>query len=71
MGTNRVDRTVVYSDGTFSFYLIEGDWRLDLDNLPAEYTLESMTFDGRELRDRTFTISSTKGHSLPLRITLK
>ena len=71
IGTNRVDRTVVYSDGTFSFYLIEGDWRVDLDNLPEGYTLDSMTLDGREVRDRTFTISSTKRASLPLRITLK
>ena len=71
VGTNKVDRAVVYSDGTFSFFLKQGDWFFELDNLPPDYKLESMTLDGREISDGKFTISSVKGPSLPLRITLK
>lgn len=71
LGTNRIDRSVVYSDGTFFFHLVEGDWQVDLENLSVEHTVASMTLDGRELRDQKFTIRSVTGPSLTLRITLK
>jgi len=71
IGTNTVDRTVVQSDGSFAFHLTEGDWRIELDNLRAGYTLHSITLDGVEVRDQQFTISNVYGPALPLRITLK
>jgi hypothetical protein len=71
LGTNTVDRTFVASDGSFAFHLTEGNWRIELDNLAVDHTVHSMTLDGRELRDQTFTISDVSGPSLPLRITLK
>jgi hypothetical protein len=71
VGTNRIDRSVVYSDGTFYFHLVEGDWQIDLENLSAAHTVASMTLDGRDLRDQKFTIRSVTGPSLTLRITLK
>ena len=71
LGSNRFDRSVVYSDGTFYFHLVEGDWQVDLENLAVEQTVASMTLDGRELRDQKFTVRSVTGPSLTLRITLK
>jgi hypothetical protein len=71
IGTNQVNRGVVYMDGTFSAHLPKGEWRIDLGSLEKDYTVESVTLDGRELRDRTFTITSVTGPSLPMRITLK
>jgi len=71
VGTNRRDRGVVYSNGTFFFHLIKGDWQVELENLSEDHKLESITLDGREISDGKFTISSVKGPSLPLRITLK
>jgi hypothetical protein len=71
IGTNTVDRTMIASDGTFAFHVMQGDWRVDFENLPPEYKLRSMTLDGKELRERTFTIARVTGPSLPLRITLQ
>ena len=71
VGTNTVDRTFVAGDGSFKFHLTEGDWRIELDNLGVNHTLQSITLDGVELRDQKFTISDVHGPSLPLRITLK
>lgn len=71
VGTNIVDRTVIASDGSFAFHLIRGNWRIELDNLKAGYSLHSITLDGVEVRDQQFTISNVDGPALPLRITLK
>jgi hypothetical protein len=71
VGTNRVDRGVVFSDGTFFFHLIKGNWQVQVDNLPADYKVLSITLDGQELQDGKFTISSVTGPSLPLQVTLK
>jgi hypothetical protein len=71
IGTNTVDRTVIASDGTFVFHVMEGDWRIDFENLPPEYKVRSMTLDGKEIHERTFTITTVTGPSLPLRITLQ
>jgi hypothetical protein len=71
IGTNMVDRTFVASDGSFSFHLTEGDWRIELDNLEAGHTLHNITIDGVELHDQQLTISDVRGPSLPLQITLK
>jgi hypothetical protein len=70
-GTNMVDRTFVASDGSFTFNLTEGDWRIELDNLRDDLTIHSMTLDGLELYDQKLTISDVRGPALPLRITLK
>lgn len=71
IGTSTADWTVVASDGTFVFHLMEGDWQVDFANLPPGFAVRSMTLDGKELRERTFTISSARGPSLPLRIKLQ
>jgi len=71
IGTNTVDRTIIGSDGTFAFHVMQGDWRVDLENLPPEFKLRSMTLDGKELSERTFTITQVAGPALPLRITLQ
>ena len=71
IGTNSVERTIVSSNGAFVFRLSAGDWRVDLDNLKAAHSLQSIQLDGRTVHDRTFTISDVHGPSLPLQITLK
>jgi hypothetical protein len=71
IGTNIVDRAVIASDGSFAFHLMEGDWRLELDNLKVGHILDSVTLDGAEIHDQKFTISNVYGPALPLRISLK
>jgi hypothetical protein len=71
IGTNTVERTVIASDGTFTFHVMKGDWQVNFDNLPPGYVLRDMTLDGKEMRDRTFTITSLTGPSLPLQIKLQ
>jgi hypothetical protein len=71
IGTSTVDWAVISSDGTFAFHVMEGDWRVDFADLPAGVAVRSMTLNGEELREQTFTITSARGPSLPLRITLQ
>lgn len=71
VGTNTVDRTVVSSDGAFVFRLSEGEWRVDIDNLKAAHTLQSISLDGVKLRERMLKIPTAHGPPLPLQITLK
>jgi hypothetical protein len=68
-GTNMVDRAATAVDGTFKFHLLEGNWEIRLENLPAEYKVVSMTLGEEKLRDRKFTL--VKGAApLPLQITV-
>ena len=71
IGTSNVERAVTAADGTFVLHVGKGKWEVDVDNLPKDYTLRSVTLGGQELHDRTFTILAPSGPSLPLRITLR
>lgn len=70
-GSNIVDRTFTEMDGTFALHLMEGDWKVDVENLPDGVTVRSVMFGERPLRERTLSISSMNDPSLPLQITLQ
>jgi hypothetical protein len=69
-GTNVVDRVTTATDGTFTFHLLEGDWEIQMDNLPSKYKIVSMTLGEEKVRDRRFTLARG-GPSLALRIALQ
>jgi hypothetical protein len=71
IGTSTIERAVTAADGTFVFHVGKGKWEVDIDNLPKEYMVRSIEYGGLELHDRTFTILTAAGPSLPLQITLR
>jgi hypothetical protein len=71
VGSNMVDRTVTAADGTFAFHLMEGDWQVNVENLPEGYTVHSMTLGGRQLPDGVLKIAGMIDSSLTLQITLR
>jgi hypothetical protein len=71
VGSNMVDRTVTAPDGTFAFHLMEGDWQVNVENLPEGYTVHSMTLGGRQLPDGVLKIAGMIDSSLTLQITLR
>jgi hypothetical protein len=69
-GTNMVARASTEADGSFKFHLLEGNWEVRMENLPAEYKIASMTLGEEKLREGKFTLA--KGASaLPLQITVQ
>jgi hypothetical protein len=71
VGSNMVDRTVSAPDGTFALHLTEGDWQVDVENLPEGYSVHSVSFGGRLLPDGALTIAGKGDSSLTLQITLR
>lgn len=69
-GTNMVARTATEADGTFKLHLLEGDWEIRMENLPAEYKVVSMTLGEDKLRDRKFMLPRGAA-PLPLQITIQ
>lgn len=69
-GTNMVARVATETDGTFKFHLLEGNWELRMENLPAEYRIASMTLGEEKLREGKFTLAKGAA-SLPLQITVQ
>ena len=71
VGSNMVDRTISAPDGTFALHLMEGDWQVDVENLPEGYMVHSMTLGGRGLPNRVLTVEGMDDPSLTLQITLR
>lgn len=69
-GTNVVDKAYTAPDGTFAFHLMEGQWRIDIDNLPAGYTRGVVTFGEARLPNDILTLGPEVDSSAELRIPL-
>ena len=74
-GTNVVDRATTDIEGKFALHLMDGDWQLQVENLPEGYKLVSIAAGAdalaNTLKDALMTVGGPSASRLPLQITVR